>query len=600
MKKRVISLMLLTSLLATAMVGCGKENTENKDSSEKEVSVDASGDNSESEEEEKEPVTLSILGVDRTSDGVMTSDGEKGWRGSLAGKQMVEDLEELGIVIENKWVMFDNNTYKQTLATRVGTGVDVADIIYVEAFEQNVNTWGEYGFVQDILPLLEKYDEDDSIRQFFYDNGAGDLWERCIYDGKLFYLPSIDSHPNNKVTSDGESAAWYNGGSFFIRKDWVEALGYEIKEIYTPDEILDLVIEMREKDANGDGLKNEYIYAKCMDSDYAGIAMAFRLNPYGLGFATSLDNTEVHYVFNFESEYYDDYVDWLQRALEAGVYDSNYLAGIFDRDQKACAVGFENGWGLLSSTRYQEGENTDLVGWRYDYVPVIIDVEGDYDGAYTLRTATVPTGGLNYCISTKCENLEAAIRYMDYVYTYDFALLSTQGVEGEGYTFNEDGTIQGIDDRSSHEGMHKTLGISLLDGMFVPGNAGIFKSRLTTDLHAGKDPATLTPKELHDGAIWRNVYARSIKTFTEYGPKMYSVVVENGPTGTAEEADILLTYQTALSTAMSEYNVKFILGDLSVEDDLDDVLKELYDNYNLQEVIDTRKNIMSQKYTVVE
>ena len=47
-----------------------------------------------------------------------------------------------------------------------------------------------------------------------------------------------------------------------------------------------------------------------------------------------------------------------------------------------------------------------------------------------------------YSITTACENVEVAARYLDYLYTEEGSILAGYGVEDEGLTYDEDGNPQ--------------------------------------------------------------------------------------------------------------------------------------------------------------
>ena len=193
--KKIIALVLVLTLAVSVFAGCVQPATPT-------TTKPQSGETQPSDEAGLKEVTVSILGIDRSPDGKYTQEGE--WVNTAAGAAWKKMLDDNKINLEFKWIMFDNNTYQNTVATRVGTGVDLADIIFVESYRDNVNTWGNYGFVQNLLPLIEKYDTDGSIKQFYYDHGAGSVWEQAMTEnGELFFLPGISAVPG-AVTSDGE------------------------------------------------------------------------------------------------------------------------------------------------------------------------------------------------------------------------------------------------------------------------------------------------------------------------------------------------------------------------------------------------------------
>lgn len=564
--KKIIALVLVLTMAVGILAGCVKVEPPT-------TTKPTQGNNGETQpttEAGLREVTVSILGIDRAAIPNLTTGGE--WVNTAAGAALKEMLDANKINLEFKWINFDNNTYKNTVSTRVGTGVDLADIIFVEAYQDMAVTWGNYGFTQDLLPLIEKYDTDGSIKQFYYDNGAGSVWEQSITeDGKLYYLPGIASVPG-AVTSDGEEIPFASGCGFIVRADWLKALNMEIKEVYTPDELITIVKAMRDADANGDGKNNEYIYSKVMSSDYSGIAYAFHMSPWNIGYFGDTQAKTVFASNNFTSPYFADYVKWLQDAIAAGVFNADYLAGQYPRDNSAEAVAWENnGLGYV----------------KENYVPIKVDVNGTTAGSYQQLYGYTASTGVQYAISSSCKDLEGAIRLMDVLCTKEYSMLHNYGAEGIGHEM-----VNGVPMSKHDWNDTNTWALTnVIWGCFPQHN--VIKPGIMTDFSEA-DPDVYTDIENRQESA-----DRMVKFMKDDLANVYTSVGA-WPVHDQAQKDIIDTYEGQLRTAMSEYFIKFVMGELDVEKDMPAVLKDLEENYHMSEVIEANLTTLAKMYEVVE
>lgn len=159
------------------------------------------------------------------------------------------------------------------------------------------------------------------------------------------------------------------------------------------------------------------------------------------------------------------------------------------------------------------------------------------------NASVVSTGGTS--ISTDCQNIELAARWMDYIFTYDGYLLANYGVEGEALEFREDGTPQYTD---------LVVGdseLSVIQRMYLYscyGGHGIL---------------------LQD---------REYQNYTDYQREVIDLWNEDfdsehaypqGNIMTVEENTEYSAIMTDIRTYISESTIKFIIGDLSIDKDWD-------------------------------
>ena len=274
MKKRVISILLTCAMAACMLAGCG-ETKESSESSQKSEVKKTEGEK-KAETDEKELTTIHILCNNDYNEEIKTED----WEQYEASKVLIADLEEIGIKLELECV--PQGELANIVQTRLASGVDVPDII-PEGLDQNaILEYGEAGLILPVNELVYKYDEDGSIRAFYEKYIPGKWQAMTAPDGNLYWFSYI-SGKTAKAKYDtlrNEEYVKIGGHAPQIRKDWVEAVGEEVKDVYTPDELFTLLKKMYDEDANGNGVSDEIVYLPI--SSFWELSIDFGLSPYPL------------------------------------------------------------------------------------------------------------------------------------------------------------------------------------------------------------------------------------------------------------------------------------------------------------------------------
>lgn len=577
MRKKLLSLLLAAAMGTGLLTGCGDNNNsidDSKDAQESagggQDSADAgsseAGGGSEAEGGQEEMVKLTLLAVDRSSDGKMTMDG--GWKETAAGKKLIEDLAALNIEIEFDWIAWDNMQYMNTINARMSSGTDVPDIIWTQYQPEAINAWGELGMVMSADELMAQYDEDGSIDAFYREYG-GSSYEACwTNDGKLYYFPNVED-ATRAIDEEGKDFPYCEHlGCFMIRKSWMDAIGEEIKEIYTPDELYDLVVKMQEADVNGNGKKDELLITKIQDSEYCGLAYAFGVSTNGISYINR--NGKVECISNYESENFVKYIEFLRKCFENGIMTEDVITdiGSIPFDQKA--IMYSGVFAADYSNDVDEGE---------EFVGVMVDYDGDYkNGIYVQAYRWEPTCYSQMAVTSSCKNPEAAVRLMDYMASYDYSLLYQYGVEGLGYEVSESGGVRPLTDPENDE----TKGLEEI-GL----NAVLQINKVA------KTDVKRIDESIPEAGGQRTNHAWAYDFYHNAFP--YAVAnVGTWPNKTEEEEEILGQYENALNTRMAECFTDLALGRRSVEE-MPAILEEL-NGLGLQEVKETQMAILQRLY----
>ncbi len=113
---------------------------------------------------------------------------------------------------------------------------DIPDI-----FISNVTSFMEYYptglFIEDLTELVDQYGP------YLRENLMQRSFDICTINGKLAAIPCEN---------------FYYKFPTILRMDWVEKLGFEVKEVYTLSEISEILLAMTEKDPDGNGKNDTY------------------------------------------------------------------------------------------------------------------------------------------------------------------------------------------------------------------------------------------------------------------------------------------------------------------------------------------------------
>lgn len=555
MKKRVLALLLAGAMACSVFAGCGNSEKEDADKEENKEESEKEEDSQGEESEKKELTTVKVLAKNDFGSEIKTADWEK----YPVSEVIIAELEEIGIKLEIECI--DNGSFENVVNTRLAAGTDVPDLIAYAWVSGNDDAkcieWGKNGLIYPINELLDQYDDDGSIKAF-YDEYAPGVWERCATtDGDVYWFSYL---ANAAHVIDKETGTPYETASMLglsIRQDWVEAVGEEMQDVYTPEELFNVLKKMQDEDANGNGLKDEVLSIK-IDNFENGIATGFGLSFSLLGGYYENDNK----VFsNFYHENFPAYIEFMNSLYENGLYDSVRLSST--NEQMISENRVSGVWGY-SADKFEESL-PEVDESKIYYWPIIIDTDGDLSNGFPVRTdSTEAVGYCNYFVPTACEHPEAVTRLMDYVYTENYAVLDWLGLEGTGYEIDENGNYVRI---NANENFFVTsAGLYALPALNV--------LPLTASRYNESDPEYLQKKY-----EWQYEFSTEKYPLTE--------TVEFSTRGLAmptdEESAFISEKQEILSTYCQELLVDLILGNKSI-DDLAEYQKEM-DDLGMQEYL---------------
>ena len=222
MKKKLLSTLLATAMLASALTGCGSEeaaSTGSSASSSSSSSTSTSKDSGATSASE-EPVKLTALFCAHP----LTQD--------VADMEWVAEMEaEANVDIEWEIIRADWDTVK---STRFASG-DVPDLLFSATADSDYTTYN--GLFLDMAPLLSEELTPNILTMFEEEPGTKAL--ATTMEGKIFATPKFQG-------------CWPETNTvMFINQEWLKNVGMEIPTTFS--ELKDVLIAFRDQDANGNG-----------------------------------------------------------------------------------------------------------------------------------------------------------------------------------------------------------------------------------------------------------------------------------------------------------------------------------------------------------
>lgn len=249
---KVMSLMLVFTMLMTLLSACSKETTSEGAAESANVSENASASNTDSKDGD---VTTS--NVDENGKYIEPIDISfiRGIDDDLAGNvlpktpgELIEDnrwtqayKENLGINVSYDWIVKGNensDAFVQKLNVTLASG-DLPDVALVNASQ--LKQLADSDMIMDMTPYFEEY-ASELTKKVYYQEGSG-LVDSATFNGKMMAMPDMISMV--------ESAQY-----LWIRNDWLDNLGLEVPQ--TMEELLNVIDAFTNDDPDGNGVDDTY------------------------------------------------------------------------------------------------------------------------------------------------------------------------------------------------------------------------------------------------------------------------------------------------------------------------------------------------------
>lgn len=463
---------------------------------------------------------------------------------NLVYQKFEQDLADMGIEIEYELV--DDASIATVVQTRMAAQTDLPDMIadaWIGVSETEILSWAENGLLVDIKKIVDQYDEDGSIFKFYEDHTPGVLASVTAPDGGIYWFSYLNAA--TYVEQDGTPQD-FQGNSYtpLIRADWLEKAGIDYKKKMTHDELFDALKAIQDVDANGNNAPDEVI-AIGIDAFNNGFARSFGLSTMILA---DIDPETGKAYNSLYKEEFKDYIAYMQKLYEAGLYDTTALGeGMTTEliaDNKASLAYHYASWDSFESTISATDEAV--------YAPIMLTKN---DG--TAYTTVDPLFGTycHYMVTNACENLEAVVRLFDYIYTDEYALLDKFGLEGVSFEYDENGIPQTLYDPNVHplnwEGNSLFNTVGMIAFPSINTGYSVFKREVPEDYRKLKS----------EYANWFQDEGGVEAIKETYGSLSLKLALP-----TTEEMEKTSEIENVLNTYMKELLTDLILGNRSIDD----------------------------------
>ena len=536
------SLVLVALLLLSLLAGCGNAESEAASvSNPADVSVKSAEEISESKpvtepdistaeplEEvpelpenltmplSEEPTTLTMFMSEVNLMGPMASLGYTDYNDYA----YMQDLEALSNVhIDFTYASFF--TYGEELNLMLATG-DYPDMI--KGLDMSFSGGAVAATEQDISVDLTDLMEESAPHYLQAVNEAG-MTENVTYAGR--YLDVHEFYDEFEMDQ-----------GICIRQDWLDELG--LATPYTWEQFYDVLMAFKSEYNCSDAL---FFSAECYVLNYGGFTI-----PYFDCTRSSLPYYQIDGTVycSLTTDDYRDYLEEMNRYYNNGLVNPDFMSNATSRsnsdkfneqmlnNQIGIWASATNGFTTLDAMEMEENfESSALVG------------PADNKGDVSYCASVVNHDGINIAITTACDNVELALKWLDYWYTKDGILRYNYGIENQDYTIEDDGSIT-----ISDSILNNDLGVSVNEYMRKDCAYSVFAGlalRHRLDF-------TMTDKQLEAWDIWTAAADGSRNL-----PEALTLDADAASVEAAKASDI--------ATYASEMIPKFILGNADIFDD---------------------------------
>ena len=411
MKRKVVSLMLVSAMVAGMLAGCGSDSGSSKGGSSTETGsaaeASSSGETAD-DADDKSPITFEYF----------NADGKNGNWDNPVAKAITEAT---GVTLDVSYPVASQGDAKEDVALMIAND-EYPDMIYAKGSATDLY---QAGALIDMTDLIEKYGP--NIKKMY---GAEMEKLKWSQDDPGIYQLSYAGVNQKTLTT---------GGSCQIQ--WAALKENDYKYPKTLDEYEKMIKSyLAAHPKTEDGLDMIGITMSASDWHW----MITLGNPAGLIADASPDNGQwiiddeynVHYKHVTDEE--KEYFKWLCRMYNEGILDPNFATQT-DDDYIA----------KVASGRVVAITNAE---WHYSQCEATLVADGKVDQTYvglpvTLREDQVEkallyqgtTVGWGIGITKSCEDPVRAIKFLDYLCSDEGQILYHWGIEGENYFLDDNG-----------------------------------------------------------------------------------------------------------------------------------------------------------------
>lgn len=357
--------------------------------------------------------------------------------------------------------------------------------------------------------------------------------------------------------TQGEGSSASRG--MVVRTDWLEELDLEI-----PSTIEDLTEVLK-------AFKSEYnpTYPYFIEADADLIYMCAPFNTYTVGYYNGgklpvyRQGDEV--LVAWATEEYREFLEWFRDCYQAGIFEPSFYSTASDQAGDRYAYLIDGQIGVY------EDSPTSIADWRQyalegesvevSFFPNLLDENGQNTWGEEQQIIDSQSA---LSITTSCDNPELALNVLNYFFTDAGAELANYGQEGYSFNYNADGEVEYTELLTNSE---YQLSIRALHGLY---SWNLFPYRAYSD--------AMYPMYTQEVMDAIEIMSTDGITAEHYYPSAILL--------TSQESDSIITTVTDVATYSQEQLLKFMVGDLPLNDETWQAYVDQLYAYGLQDAID--------------
>ena len=497
------------------------------------------------------------------------------FKDSAAYVWLMEQTQAMGIDLQLDYV--ESDQYATTITTRLATGVDLADMMFLEIDAVTLNNLIQRGMLTSVDTVLEH--SDGTAAGFLAPDGEYAAIRNAGTgpDGTFWVLQGL-------LTGTFNIKGWTGAYSVGIRQDWLDKLDLPMPT--TTDEFVDTLVAFRDNDANGNGINDEKaLFATDLSLlRHSGICGWYGLvmNPIGLDPNTD-KLTTVFYQDGFKG-----YIEFIKKMVDAGVMSLADKGSLYTTDTQALIA--QNNIGAMYYQTAAMYTRDELSGdENANYMPISLQgVEGLTPTTRGDYNTSIYTG---YYAMMNTIDVEAAAKLLDFFFTKDYWRWCSSGLQGNDYDFDENGNAYSL---TTGWSVDDVIAKGFGGGRFYMDRANlpIFVMNSTYDTFNGETVGTFqTAADVEESAYGQDLLTKDDEAdptgkqralrlmawdaMEQKDSVMYQTNIATYlALPTDEEVEILDMYSTDLDMAMTDLFIDLVKGDKDLEK-LDTYLDEL-------------------------
>lgn len=422
-QKKLIALLMCTAMAATALAGCGSSGGSSTTASEDTASGSGSAETADAEKTEYADDEIIDMTMFTAMPGSEIDDGNE-----------IQEIiaKKTGVRVKETWLT--GQTDAEAIGTIIAGGeypdfINGGDAMMALYDADALVAWDDY---------IEKY---PNIKEMYSD----EEWDRFRQEDGHIYWANVfqNSYGEDKTTTHNDEAFW-------VQVRVLEWAGYP--EIKTLDDYFQLLEDYAAANPTmEDGTTNIPYTMLCEDWRYFCIENAGQfLDGYPNDGSVIVDTDNMKIVDYNTTETTKRYFTKLNEEYNKGIIDSEFATQTYDeyiaKLSTGAVLGMCDQWWDFAYTVNDVFKQQGLDELGCNYVPLGLTIDEGMDQMWHTYGDTMNVSN-GIAVTTSCEDVDAAFRFMNDLLGQEIHDLRFWGVEGVDYEVDEDGLYYRTDEQ---------------------------------------------------------------------------------------------------------------------------------------------------------